>query len=154
MKRAPLVALLLLAACGKQVDSQKQLEEAAKQPAAAAPLPSTSREPAKVMIAWATAITMRDWPLVRAYWGDKGERSGLSPQQFAGRWDRLLTPRVSIGDGQQEGAAGSLYYTAPVTIVDGPNRLHGNVVLRRVNDVPGATPEQLRWHIESSTLIP
>jgi hypothetical protein len=32
--------------------------------------------------------------------------------------------------------------------------LKGDVVLRRVNDVPGATEEQLRWHIESTTLTP
>ncbi len=55
---------------------------------------------------------------------------------------------------EQEGAAGSSYYTAPVTITDGARRLSGEVVLRRANDVPGATPEQLRWHIESSTLEP
>jgi hypothetical protein len=53
--------------------------------------------------------------------------------------------------GESEGAAGSIYYTAPVTIIDGARRLTGEVVLRRVNDVPGATPEQLRWHIESTT---
>jgi len=41
-----------------------------------------------------------------------------------------------------------------VTVVDGARRLTGQVVMRRVNDVPGATPEQLRWHIESTTIAP
>jgi hypothetical protein len=58
-----------------------------------------------------------------------------------------------------EGAAGSSYYTAPATITgiraDGSKAtLKGEVVLRRVNDVPGATPEQLAWHIEQVNLTP
>ena len=58
-----------------------------------------------------------------------------------------------------EGAAGSSYYTAPTTVVgkteDGrPFRLEGEVVLRRVNDVPGATEDQLRWHLEKVDLKP
>ena len=56
-----------------------------------------------------------------------------------------------------EGAAGSSYYTAPVTVTssdkDGrPVRIEGEAVLRRVNDVPGATPAQLRWHMDKVTL--
>ena len=35
-----------------------------------------------------------------------------------------------------------------------PYNLAGTITLRRVNDVEGATPEQLRWYIESSTLKP
>jgi membrane-bound inhibitor of C-type lysozyme len=55
--------------------------------------------------------------------------------------------------GRIEGAAGSLYVEVPVVIYGrlkaGPE-LHqsGKAVLRRVNDVPGATPEQRRWRIE------
>ena len=42
----------------------------------------------------------------------------------------------------------------PVTITDGNRVLQGEVVLRRVNDVSGASPEQLRWHIDTTTLTP
>ena len=54
-----------------------------------------------------------------------------------------------------EGAAGTSYYTAPVTIT-GANgqRLSGEIVLSRVNDVPGATPEQLRWRVRELDLSP
>ena len=38
-----------------------------------------------------------------------------------------------------------------VTIIAGPRRIEGEVVLKRVNDVPGASAEQLRWHIESTS---
>jgi len=30
----------------------------------------------------------------------------------------------------------------------------GEIVIRRVNDVDGASDEQLRWHIESTTIDP
>jgi len=116
--------------------------------------PSLSRDPAEVMKAWATAVQVRDWTTVRSFWGDHGERSGLTDKAFATTWSSLLDPKVTVYPGEQEGAAGSLYYTAPVRIIDGPRTVRGEVVLRRVNDVPGATEEQLRWHIESTTLEP
>jgi membrane-bound inhibitor of C-type lysozyme len=54
--------------------------------------------------------------------------------------------------GRVEGAAGSLYVEVPVVLygrlTDG-SEFHrsGRVTLRRVNNVPGATPEQLKWRI-------
>ncbi|NLR69804.1 hypothetical protein HGI47_02795 [Novosphingobium sp. ERN07] len=116
--------------------------------------PSLARDPAQAMQALADAIEARDWKAVRGFWGDGGQRSGMDERAFAAKWSTLLAPVVTVGKGEQEGAAGSLYYTAPITIVDGPRTLKGEVVMRRVNDVPGATPEQLRWHIESTTLKP
>jgi hypothetical protein len=50
--------------------------------------------------------------------------------------------------GQTEGAAGSIYMTVPVTFFGDTYSKPANVVLRRVNDVPGSTDEQRRWHIE------
>ena len=120
----------------------------------AAASPSPSRDPAEVLAGWARAVEARDWMLVRAYWGEHGTESGLSPAEFAARWNRLRAPKVTPGPAEAEGAAGSSFYDAPVMIADGPRRLAGQVVLRRVNDVDGASPEQLRWHIQSSTLAP
>jgi len=118
------------------------------------PMLSATRNPGAVLSAWGDVVEQRDWATVRAFWGDHGKASGLEPRAFAARWGKLVQPRVTVGEGTSEGAAGSVYYTAPVTIVDGARRLTGEVVLRRVNDVDGATPEQLRWHIESTTLKP
>ena len=148
---ATLVALTVLAGC----DSKAPQPEATKSAARSAALaPSASLVPSEVLIGWAKAVSLRDWGSARAYWGDKGAASGLSEQAFAQAWDVVKNPDVSIGVGQLEGAAGSSFYSAPVIIADGKRRISGYVVLRRVNDVPGATPEQLRWHIESSTLAP
>jgi homogentisate 1,2-dioxygenase len=47
-----------------------------------------------------------------------------------------------------EGAAGSIYVTMPVLFYAGSKRSAANVILRRVNDVPGSTEAQRRWHIE------
>ncbi|WP_226017689.1 hypothetical protein [Novosphingobium sp. FKTRR1] len=114
--------------------------------------PSTDRDPVVVLANWAKAVELKDWRTVRAYWGDGGARSGLGNEAFEKRWGRLHEPRVTLGKGQQEGAAGSLFYTASVRIDDGGRAVQGEVTLRRVNDVSGASPEQLRWHIERSTL--
>ena len=66
-------------------------------------------------------------------------------------------PTVAVPTGALEGAAGSSYYTAPVTItatdkVGRPVRIEGEAVLRRVNDIDGATPAQRRWRFQSLTL--
>ena len=49
----------------------------------------------------------------------------MTRDQFRAAWNRLNDPVVEVGPGQQEGAAGSSYYTAPVTITDGARRLSG-----------------------------
>jgi hypothetical protein len=60
--------------------------------------------------------------------------------------------------GQIEGGAGSLYVEVPVQLYgrmkDGKefNSL-GTMTLRRVNDVPGSTEEQRRWHIMNAEFV-
>ncbi len=106
------------------------------------------------MIGWAKAVSLKHWAEAYGYWGDRGLQSGQTPAQFAAVWSKLNEPEVELGKGKQEGAAGSLFYTVPVTVIDGKRRIAGEVVLRRVNDVDGANAEQRRWHIESTTLNP
>jgi hypothetical protein len=55
--------------------------------------------------------------------------------------------------GDSEGAAGSIYITDPVVFYGKRKsgvefRRGADVILRRVNDVPGSTEAQRRWHIE------
>lgn len=52
-----------------------------------------------------------------------------------------------------EGAAGSSYISVPVVLYgkldsDAIRNHSGTAILRRVNDVPGSTEAQRRWHIE------
>ena len=122
------------------------------------PAPATdamqSRSPGEVLAAWGHAVEARDWAKVRGFWGEHGTMSGLSPQAFARRWAVLKTPQVTIDIGLGDAGAGSQFYTAPVTVTDGARRIAGQVVLRRVNDIDGASAEQLRWHIEKSSVTP
>ncbi len=66
---------------------------------------------------------------------------------------RLANIRVTQGRaGDQDGAAGSIYLSIPLTVsgtADGKRaERSANAVLRRINDVPGSTDAQRRWHIE------
>lgn len=121
---------------------------------ASAPMPVIQPSPDPVLRNWAAAIERRDWAAVRQLWGQNGAASGLSAPAFAARWDRLRRPHVTVGAGEQEGAAGSLYYTATVTVRDGARQWSTPVTLRRVNDVDGATAEQLRWHLAPDAQLP
>jgi hypothetical protein len=113
-----------------------------------------------VLLAWARALEQGDYATAFAQWGGEAEeRSGMTAAEHAAWWGRFETITVAMPAGTMEGAAGSSYYEAPTTVVgkrkDGtPYRLVGTVVLRWVNDVPGATPDQLRWHIEKVDLAP
>ena len=121
---------------------------------APAPDAMQSRNPGEVLAAWGHAVEARDWAAVRGFWGEHGTMSGLSAQAFARRWSVLRQPHVTIDIGLGDAGAGSLFYTAPVIITDGARRIAGQVALRRVNDVDGASSEQLRWHIEKSSVTP
>ncbi|QGN54698.1 hypothetical protein [Novosphingobium sp. Gsoil 351] len=107
-----------------------------------------------VLLEWARAIERRDFARADAQWG-AGASAAKSAKQFAD----YKTITVGVGDGDVEGAAGSLYYEVPLTLTgarkDGASfERHGTIVVRRVNDVDGATPAQLRWHIQSVTFEP
>ncbi len=121
---------------------------------AAAQSPSESRDPAKVVVAWAKAMSLKQWATAYRYWGDHGARSGLTLAQFSANWGTLNNPEFELHPGDTEGGAGSLYYTAPIVLIDGARQTRGELVMRRVNDVDGASAEQLRWHIETLTIAP
>jgi len=75
-------------------------------------------------------------------WGDGGSASAFAKQLRPGT-------HMEIGDlGETEGAAGSIYTTVPVSFYSDGFRKPASVILRRVNDVPGSTEAQRRWHIE------
>ena len=108
--------------------------------------------------AYYDAIDARDYGRAYRLWGDGGRASNQTPGDFAKGFAHTRSTSVATGNpGEPEGAAGSIYITIPVTVsavTDGgeQQRFAGNYVLRRVNDVPGSTAEQRRWHIHSATL--
>jgi len=114
----------------------------------------------RVLAEWGKALEARDYDAAYALWGaDAHARSGMESTEHRQWWARFKTVNVAARDGQMEGAAGSSFYTAPVAIVGklrngAPYRLEGSVTLRRVNNVPGATADQLRWHLEKVDLKP
>jgi hypothetical protein len=109
-----------------------------------------------LLLAWARGIELREFDQAWSLMGDTA-KAQLSKAQFNARFHPLKNITVAVPAGTMEGAAGSSYYTAPTTVTgyraDGTKvTLKGEVVLRRVNDVPGATPEQHAWHIEQENL--
>jgi hypothetical protein len=106
-----------------------------------------------VLQRWAGALERHRFGQAWAQFG----HPPASQQAFARWWSRYRTIKVTLGRGSGDAGAGSLYYTAQATLSGltrqgRPYRLQGPVILRRVNDVDGATPEQLRWHIDSADL--
>lgn len=60
---------------------------------------------------------------------------------------------AAVGEaGDEEGAAGSVYVSVPLTIHgelgDREVRRSATIILRRVNDIPGSTEAERHWHIE------
>ena len=109
-----------------------------------------------VLLSFARAIELREFDQAWAMLSP-ADRQKWSKPAFARLFADLGKITVAAPAGTMEGAAGSSYYTAPVTITandkDGrPVRIDGEAVLRRVNDVDGATPAQLRWHFDKLTL--
>jgi hypothetical protein len=80
--------------------------------------------------------------------------SSDSAKAFDRNWRNASEVHMEIGKpGDSEGAAGSIYINVPAvfygkTKAGGSFRRGANVILRRVNDVPGSTEAQRRWHIE------
>ena len=111
--------------------------------------PRSAEAAGQVVQHYGALIEEGHWSEAERLWG-----SAVAAAQF----DRELRPssavHLEIGDlGEPEGAAGSVYVTMPVVITttgkhSGSLRKNAQVTLRRVNDVPGSTEADRRWHIE------
>nr|WP_315380569.1 hypothetical protein [uncultured Sphingomonas sp.] len=121
--------------------------------------PRSSQAAADVVRRYYAAIDARDFGTAWTQWGDDG-RPGQTFAAFEKGFAHTRATKVTIGTlGPSEGGAGSIYQTVPVTVEatldDGSaQRFAGSYVVRRINDVDGASPSQLRWHLDSATLRP
>lgn len=105
-----------------------------------------------VLVNFARAIELREYDQAWTMLGETA-RSQWSRARFNALFEGLRDISVNVPSGTVEGAAGSSYYTsqAEITATDAdgrPVRLEGPIVLRRVNDVPGSSAEERRWHID------
>lgn len=171
--RAALLALLALAGCGSP--EQPSAPEASATPSAptpaaapAAPVPAPaptaprptgdvslldSHDCATVVQAYVDAIARNDFDYAARVWNDPVIDGARLKALFSG----YRQPAIAFTGSEQEGAAGSSYCTVSGTLTDADDASKparkGQIVLKRVNDVPGATPAQLRWTIRSSTFV-
>jgi hypothetical protein len=131
---------------------------AGEQPPVVSPIRAESPEDA--IRAYYAAIDAGEFARAYQLWANQGQASGQSFAEFREGFADTRSTEVSIsGPVRAEGAAGTIYATVPVEVSavlkDGAGqRFTGKYVLRRANEVPGATEEQLSWHIDSASLQP
>lgn len=130
-------------------------------PIAEGPIEAKSAQGAgQVLQLFGGLLEQRKFAEARKLWSDEGRASGLSEAAFAASYDRYAEIHSEVGaPGQMEGAAGSSYVDIPLRLYgklkDGkPFNQLGTATLKRVNDVPGATQEQLSWRISRIDLQP
>jgi hypothetical protein len=110
--------------------------------------PKSAEAAGQVVQHYGALIEQKRFVEARALWGDPN-----SATQFESTLQGYSQAHLEIGNpGEMEGAAGSIYITVPVILYgetrsNEPFKCSGAVTLRRVNDVPGSTTEQRRWHI-------
>lgn len=169
------IAVLALCACGEPAPAPTETASPSPDPTAASPTPTDTETDAalapplvpeaekgekgarNVLLAWARAVENKRFGEAYAQFGEGGPQNGMSAAEYATQFGRCRKITVALSDGQMEGAAGSSYYTAPTTlscelVTGNTEKWTGDAVLRRVNDVPGASAAQLRWHMVSADL--
>lgn len=111
------------------------------------------RDPERVVRFYANALRIGAWADAAKAWTRDAQ---MTPEKLRNEFGGDAGPKIAVGKGDTEGAAGSLYYEAPLVIdfADGRPSRRGTIVLRRVNDVPGASEEQLNWRIERTSTLP
>lgn len=110
------------------------------------------RDPERLLRFYTNAIRVGDWATASRAWSLDAL---MTPEKLQAEFGGDAGPKVAVGKGDWENAAGSLYYEAPVTIdfPDGRESRRGTIVLRRANDVPGASELQLVWRIARSSAV-
>jgi len=122
--------------------------------------PRSAEGAGQVVQRYGGLLEQRKFAEARLLWGDGGRSSGLTEAQFVDAYDKYASIHSEVGKPtDMEGAAGSSYITVPFRLYGtlksgGEFNMVGPLTLRRVNDVPGSTEEQRRWHIEKSGLKP
>ena len=118
----------------------------------------TAQGAANVVRQYYADLDRGDFRAAYERWGSNGEDSHQSFADFKRGFAETASTSVEVGaPGDGGGAAGSIYIDVPVTVharlKDGAAQTFtGHYTLRRVNDVPGSTQAQRRWHLYSAEL--
>lgn len=167
MKRSVLLLLAIppalavaLAGCGQADDAgstaetgQPEVVATTNYEPAVVELPEafSSRDCAAVAGAYALALGKKQFSAAAQAWAQP-----IGTDKLAMGYEKYGRPILKTGQTREEGAAGSLFCEVTVTLRDGDNPQtplkQGTLAFRRANDVPGATPDQLRWRIVTSTI--
>ena len=111
--------------------------------------PKSAEAAGQVVQRYAALIEQGRWTESWKLWSD-----AATAKAFDRNWRNASEVHMEIGKpGDMEGAAGSSYVTVPAIFYgkeksSAEYRRDADVILRRVNDVPGSTEAQRRWHIE------
>ena len=174
LSRAPLalLSLVFMVGCGDNgVGAAQKKTDAASSSANSTdkPVPVASTSPTPTPIELTTLdpelLDSRDCKTVLSFYADAlhaglykeaarvwGKDWAVSAATLKKRYSAKQPVSLELGEMSVEGGAGSLYCeVAAVLKTNGNQPRTGKITLRRVNDVPGATADQLRWHITDST---
>jgi hypothetical protein len=112
-----------------------------------------SKDCGEVVQLYLEALRGRDYGVAAQVWDDPAIDAARLEAVF-GRYREL---QIESPEPVVEGAAGSLYCTVSGKLTDAQDPakppVEGSLQLKRVNDVPGATADQLRWTLRSSTFV-
>lgn len=117
--------------------------------------PKSAEAAGQAMQSYGALIEQKRFAEAAQMWGDEAAAAA-----FVEPYKSASELHFQVGrPGDTEGAAGSIYITVPVVFYGrlnggGAFNRSGTATLRRVNDVPGATAKQLRWHIAQIELAP
>lgn len=113
---------------------------------------SKNSDPERLLTFYARAIEAGRWETAASAWSSDAH---MTAARLAASYGNKPGMKLVVGAGDTEGAAGTLHYDAPVTAYNPKHEAvkSGDIILRRVNDVPGASDEQLSWRIERSSLV-
>lgn len=111
------------------------------------------RDPERLLRYYTNAVRAGDWTSAAKAWSLDAQ---MTPQKLANDLGSVAHPKLAIGKGDMETAAGTSYYEAPLVVDYGDGRpsKRGTIVLTRVNDVPGASEQQLNWRIQRTSTLP
>ena len=161
MKRAALPLALLIVGCGGNDEPAPEASEAPAPALGANALPPqvadfpvlASKDCAEVVEFYLEALSSHEYARAALVWDDPVIDAARLEAVFGGYGEA----QVEWTEPFTEGAAGSLFCTVTGKLTDArdPARpmLEGTLLLRRANEVPGATPDQLRWTLQSSTFV-